>query len=473
MQGTGSPVNFIKPMFEIKGGSLLRITDAIDNRTAPEEVMKRVGPTGDQFFVQKVPFFIWFGPHIPHDGPNTDDFGPLYDDGALHKEELHHYRRVSWLDAVIGGLEYHLKRSCSCDRDGNLRSLWDNTVFIFLTDQGFLLPNAKRNSRENTQRTPLLISAPEHRDASTSTPEPAVYDEELASSIDLVPTILAYAGTASGEAKYFNNSPDTNRTEYPHGRSLKVLIDKGATHADWLAVRRKLAFGEQGTDDVGGNKDTTSGFPRHLVTRPHLLGVCQTPHAFTSGQLAGTSHVHPCLEDADCPSGLGPCTCETPSGSCTGSTGKWKRCVNKPGTKCSSDDDCAPAALCSGSPAACVDTAMDGWFRDFAGKPCAGVGGTATPTLCVPKGVCRPLVLKAESKNWNTLGNVWDVEWDPDQTKNLLQDGYLPDDPGALRSKFVGCIKAYATLDSAKNFRWDKQNVAGLCPSTWGMADWD
>jgi hypothetical protein len=468
MQGGSDPTPAIKPMFEIKEGSLLRVVHAIDDRNEP--VMKQTGPSGDQFWVQKRPFFVWFGPHIPHDGPQTDDFQGIYTEDVLklHKEERGHYKRVSWLDSVVGGLEYHLKRSCACDRNGDVKSLWENTVVIFLTDQGFLVTGAKRNSREVTQRTPLVISTPEHRGSSctngcrTPIPQPAVYADELASSIDVLPTILAYAGPPSGaEVRYFDG--ETNRSEYPHGRNLKLRIDGDSS---WDSQRRKLFFGEQGTDDVSGNKDDTSGMPRHLVTRPGLLGVCQSPFDPGSG---GHKHVHPCLADSDCPAGLGPCTCETSTGSCTGSTGKWKRCVNRPEAPCATDNDCAPSALCASSK--CADSPSDGSFKDFVGKSCSVVGGAAP--ACVPPGVCRPLILKAQTENAADLSDVWDLDWDPDQTTDLLQSGYLPGGGPELRAKFVSCIAAYANLDrvsSPPSFKWiDDPN---LCNSTWGLADW-
>jgi hypothetical protein len=457
-----------KAMFDVKTGSLYTLTEAVD------QTMDAGGSTPT--YAQTRPFFVWFGPHIPHDGPKTNDFEDIYDTTPSDRER-EHYKRVTWLDSVIGGLVYHLQRACRCD-SGNWTPIWDNTVLLFLSDQGWLMPGAKFNTLENTQRTPLLISAPELRDTNSSNGVPAVFERELASAVDLMPTIMDYA-----DVRYFDDTTDDYQDEYPHGRTLRGVVESGT----WGSYRRNLTFGEQGRQSVKGNNTNDSGFPRYVLNRPGLFGVCSKAYPTPIG-----NRRMPCRDDDDCcVSGTkaGPPSCPTADdyGTCAlpgtnpddPSGPKWKRCVNRPDQACSKDADCAKEVwpvvysdLCDGSNE-CDDKPAGGSFKDFVGKTC----GQNTAD-CVPPGVCRPIVLKVEAKDSQKLTTAWDIEWDPDQEHGIdltaTGNDYLgeQDLDDELRQDLWRCLKNYAKLNQTTQ-RWEDETQTSEiehCPST--LANW-
>lgn len=416
--------------FDVQGESLYKITQAIDGRVpAPPQggpvIVKVVPPTGPDYWVQRRPFFIWFGIFIPHVGPTPDGvlealYDPAPSDGSppYHKEEFQHYARVSWLDAVTGGLRYHLKRSCVCGANGQVQSLYDNTVIIFLTDHGFLPLDSKGFTTEDGQRVPLVISAPEDRGAALPLNQRVFWDE-VPNAIDLLPTIIEYSQSGNGlDRRWFPGVSANLDEDYPHARRLRALITarrQGSVSAD----RRNLIFGENSTPNAQTNNTPNSGMPRYVLSRPGLFGVCQT--AFDN---AGKKHVHPCLADQDCnthsPS-LGKCVCPPGSSSwCsgTGTDGQWMRCVNRPWKRCAGDGQCVDFAFgvnldCSGGS---CQTRL-GSYKDFAGKSCTVGQGPQ----CFPPGVCAPLVLKAVADTADpntgeaTVTRLYDLGWNPDE----------------------------------------------------------
>jgi len=496
--GTSLPPYPTEAVFDFLGRSHYELTEAIDT------TMEMESTTGGNAPVQTQPLLVWWGPHIPHAGPKAEHFlRDLYDkDGTpgddksnVHKNTWEHYARVSWLDASFGGIVYHLRRSCACKSDlSGAQSLWDNTVVLFLSDHGWLLPGSKGNTRENTQRTPLLINDPSMRD------DPAlVFEHEMASAVDLMPTIMAYAG----DVRYFPSGSGDNPDEYPLGRNLKQWVDNPTTPGSWDR-RRNLTFGEDLNTQGSGNTNPGGPSPRHIVTRPGLFGTCNYPYNFTAAADPergndpsddcgddDVCHVHPCLTDADCkdfgPEGeddLGftyvftPLYCATEGHA---NLPAWKRCVNRPWQRCASDGDCRPIGndpnWCIGSPDKTCQPGDDrrGFYNDFTGRSCA------TAADCVPPGVCQPLLLKAQ---WGTSGDapeaIWDLDWDPDQTTNLLgyQDGtpyrYIENDQmDPLKEKLSACMTHFLQQDTSENYDWINkvQSGAVICDSA--LRNWN
>ena len=74
-----------------------------------------------------------------------------------------------------------------------------NTVIIYLTDNGWFLPNSKHAYTENGYRTRLLVFDPRNLasvpdwDPTQQTPPPVHEVAELAHSTDVLPTALGYA----------------------------------------------------------------------------------------------------------------------------------------------------------------------------------------------------------------------------------------------------------------------------------------
>lgn len=421
---------YTQAFFDVQSESLYRLTEAIDGRTPPSgagPVMIRKTVGGNSYWVQRRPFFIWFGPNLPHEGPTPDAIlEGLYDpnpgDGLppYDKVEFKHYARVSWTDAMIGGLRYHLKRSCACGADGQIHSLYENTVFIVLADHGFLPFDSKGKTTEDKVRTPMIISAPDDRAGGWGAPgfesswqkTHRVFDDELGNAIDLLPTIIEYSQEkVPGANRLWFPGSTSLQEDYPHGRKVRSLI--AARRAGTLPVRaerRDVFFGEAGAPDTEGNNKPDSGGPRYLVTRPGLFGVCQA--AYTNPSDSTKKHVHPCLANADCPGGA---TCHCPPGSASWCTSlsygnKWKRCVNRPDVRCLNDSDCDVSTDCPASGR--CDGSVAGAYKDFAGKPCTA------DEQCLPPGVCQPFVLKAVADTLATGGEatitrLYDLGWSP------------------------------------------------------------
>jgi len=495
---------YLQAFFDVPGPSLYQLTHAIDGRD-PEPAQGgpvMVQPSGT-YWVQRRPFFIWFGPELPHAGPTPDLllqhlYDPAPGDGQApyEGEEFEHYARVSWLDAAIGGVRYHLKRACTCARDGSIRSLYDNTVLIVLTDHGFLPYKSKGTPTEDCQRTPLVISAPADRNDADLTLADRVFWDEVPNAIDLLPAILEYSETTTGQDRRWFAASQALEEDYPHGRPLRTLITDLRNGA-LPASRRQLIFGEKSESGANNNYNPDSGLPRYVLNRPGLFGVCTT--AFVNGAY---SHVHPCLSDADCTAqtpSLGSCVC--PPGSAPGCTtnepndGKWKRCENRPWKRCATDSNCQQPGFFGG--ADCLGgtcRTLTGSYKDFAGKTCT------QQAQCFPPGVCAPLVLKAvadtSSGGNSTITRLYDLGWNPDET-DVDQQGaplqllarlglnYMTAGTGDLLERLAKCIDTFSFLrdrstpSDGKNETWkDIENCPAPLgnwyqPQTAGLLWWD
>lgn len=142
--------------------------------------------TGDR------PFFLWVGftdPHRPfpalgdveppHD-PEAVNVPPyLADSPATRADLARYYDAIARLDGEIGQFMAELRR----------RGKVENTLVIFLSDNGMPFPRAKATAYDEGIRTPLIFSWPAVIEAGTT------YDG-LVSTIDLAPTLLELAGVA-------------------------------------------------------------------------------------------------------------------------------------------------------------------------------------------------------------------------------------------------------------------------------------
>jgi hypothetical protein len=140
------------------------------------------------------PFYIWYGPNIPHESPRPEDALYTLYAGKEAKLEQEHFGRASWLDAGVGGFIEYLKRTCVCSTSRQRESLYASTVVLVLTDNGFLLKGAKQNRRENTHRTVMIVNEPRHRKQGTATIGHRILGYDMPHAIDLLPTIMGYAG---------------------------------------------------------------------------------------------------------------------------------------------------------------------------------------------------------------------------------------------------------------------------------------
>ncbi|UCE87525.1 MAG: sulfatase-like hydrolase/transferase [Deltaproteobacteria bacterium] len=136
------------------------------------------------------PFFVWFAPklpHVPHDaGPR---YRSRYENADLTTAAIAYYANITRFDDVVGQLLDYLEAN----------GLRKSTLVVYLADNGWDQgprapgrksrdgPKGKTSMHELGFRTPIIFSWPDRVGA-------GVVRDELVSSVDLMPTLLDYAG---------------------------------------------------------------------------------------------------------------------------------------------------------------------------------------------------------------------------------------------------------------------------------------
>lgn len=137
------------------------------------------------------PFFVWYAPMMPH-SPHAPpkELAEKYMADAPSPHVARYWGMVEWFDKTVGELLTFL--------DG--KNLSDDTIVVFLADNGWITdeetgdfaPKSKTSPYDGGVRTPILIRWKEHVSPRQS--------DNLASSLDLAPTILAAAGLEPSKA---------------------------------------------------------------------------------------------------------------------------------------------------------------------------------------------------------------------------------------------------------------------------------
>ena len=135
---------------------------------------------------EEKPFFVYYAPFLPHT-PHTPPERILkkYRDKTPHLPVAKYWAMCDWFDETVGELLDHLDK----------KKLSDDTIVVYVTDNGWInqtmrsayAPRSKRSQYEGGIRTPIMIRWP-HK------VKPWMETKVLASSIDLVPTLLHAAG---------------------------------------------------------------------------------------------------------------------------------------------------------------------------------------------------------------------------------------------------------------------------------------
>lgn len=137
------------------------------------------------------PFFLWLAAHDAHRVWDADDFAgrhapaevtvppELLDTPETRQDLASYYDEIHRLDHHVGQVMEELRR----------QGVLEQTVILFLSDQGRPFPRAKTQVYEAGVLTPLIIRLPK------TLGDPGVVDA-LVSSIDLGPTVLELAGLA-------------------------------------------------------------------------------------------------------------------------------------------------------------------------------------------------------------------------------------------------------------------------------------
>lgn len=152
------------------------------------ETMQPIHDVIDDSVEAGKPFFVWYAPFLPHQPHNPP--GRLlekYLAAGRPRALAAYYAMCEWLDETCGDLLDYLEK----------KGVADQTLVIFVADNGwtqgaqrhgaFGSARGKRTVYEGGVRTPIIVRWP-------GRVRPAVDDTRLASSIDIVPTILAACG---------------------------------------------------------------------------------------------------------------------------------------------------------------------------------------------------------------------------------------------------------------------------------------
>jgi len=190
----------------------------------------KIGRTGmqpiedfvDHAVEEDKPFFIWYAaflPHTPHNPPKR--LMDKYNTGDLPMTVARYYAMCDWWDETCGELVGIVEE----------RNLRDNTVFVYVTDNGWIqspdsgkyAPRSKQTPYEGGIRTPIMFSWPgKYKPADRS---------ELCSSLDIVPTLLSIAKT---------RQPG----KVLPGLDLSESLERGTP------LKRKALFGESFAHDI-------------------------------------------------------------------------------------------------------------------------------------------------------------------------------------------------------------------------------
>ena len=145
----------------------------------------------DRAVEQGRPFFLWYAPFLPHT-PHNPPHRLLnkYQQPRRPLPIAKYYAMCEWFDETCGKLISYLEK----------KRVRKNTLIVYVADNGWIQnPNrrdyalrSKQTPYEGGVRTPLMFSWP-------GTLKPTDR-EELLSSIDLVPTMLAAAGARIPDA---------------------------------------------------------------------------------------------------------------------------------------------------------------------------------------------------------------------------------------------------------------------------------
>jgi arylsulfatase A-like enzyme len=190
-------------------------------------------------FVEKAqtndqPFFVWYGvflPHSPHNAPRR--LFNKYKDIAPNEPTAWYWANVEWFDEGCGQLVDYLKE----------KNLYENTIFVYTCDNGWVPDPNKRNRYTRSKRdpveagirTPIFIT---HEDVI----KPMRDAETLASNIDIAPTILRACGIEPPKAMTgldLRNPMELRKRNrifvdvYEHDSNLDRLVDL----EDGLAAR--------------------------------------------------------------------------------------------------------------------------------------------------------------------------------------------------------------------------------------------
>jgi N-sulfoglucosamine sulfohydrolase len=158
-----------------------------------EEIAERPDRFGNRPRGQSYP---WIEP--VHYDPADVIVPPFLPDTAACRAELaQYYESISRVDAGLGRLIEILKQA----------GKYDDTLIIYISDNGMPFPGAKTTAYEPGLRLPCIVRNPR-------APKRGIVSEAMASWVDITPTILDFAGVKPAEGGSF------------HGRSFLPILEQ-------------------------------------------------------------------------------------------------------------------------------------------------------------------------------------------------------------------------------------------------------
>jgi N-sulfoglucosamine sulfohydrolase len=200
------------------------------------------------------PFFFWLSPYDAHRPWSTSTNGPQHDrdrdievpptltDTRETREDLvSYYNEIARLDHYVGLLEKELEA----------QGLTENTLIIFMADNGRPFPGSKTRLTDAGIKTPFLVKWPARIKAGQTS-------QSLVSAVDIAPTLLELAGSAPGPTF--------------QGRSFAKLFKNPGQEF------RKYVFAEHNWHDY-------EAYERAVRTKDFLYIVNKRPHLDNGGPI--------------------------------------------------------------------------------------------------------------------------------------------------------------------------------------------
>jgi arylsulfatase A-like enzyme len=140
----------------------------------------------DQSIADEKPFFVYYAPFLPHTPHNPPKrLLDKYKDKTPHISIAKYWAMCEWFDETCGELLDHLDE----------KKVGDDTIILYVCDNGWITeetssryaPRSKRSQYEGGVRTPIMVRW-------RNKVKPVMDKKHLASSIDLVPTVLSAVG---------------------------------------------------------------------------------------------------------------------------------------------------------------------------------------------------------------------------------------------------------------------------------------
>ncbi len=387
-------------------------------------VYKKPGGLPGEFTMQQ--FFTWYAPRIPHEplraptaignylfgasgNDGLFDLGGLCVGGVCPREVAafdesnfgtvrQYYANVYLVDTNVREIRKylaHLSAPHCIGANGHTRfgvaspagcnGTWatsitpdptQNTIIVYLTDNGWQLPNSKHNFTENGYRTRLIVFDPRNPTAGYESPA-------LAHSTDVLPSVLGFGlgttpGTQECPTSEFDGTAcdgrdfraqlgpvpsappqDLRHTLCGHETRRPVRPSRGRylLTGSGTVGRCVLAKGAACVDDLGcgANEFCLGG-----VCTAHGGQKCTSSATCGAGAvcLAGTCQAGPpCIDDAACAALLGA------GATCVAQGQSW--CANAPDVACSDRSECPACPTANGLPTACRRLCEERHFKMY------------------------------------------------------------------------------------------------------------